>query len=187
MLRRILALSAALSAMAVSPAPACSVMPSYKNIVERKAAAAVTFHGVQVKSAKGTGCNAHYLLQYFRVEKAFGVEAVKGDTLVVATPTSSAACGIDYPQGQEVVVFAGRPACNEPAGVLFSSLGSYNVEYPSKLQVDSVYGTVAVKATRPSSQKAPPKARRDGSGFAFQAPESGVDRRDAEGRALFPR
>lgn len=175
---------------AVSLTPACSIMPDYKNILEHKALSKVTVHGVLVRKDAGKVCNTDALLLSFMVTKAFGVQAAPGDTVVVGTPASSAACGVDYPLGTEVIVFTGTPwICQGSSDLPWTSQGSFNVQSPRQAQVDSIHGTVALRETGSqdavASARSPSPIRSVHGGILFQnpaVPEARAKR--ADGRAV---
>lgn len=133
-------LVAALLGSAV-PTPACSWIESFPaNIRAKQAGADATVHGVLVKTSAGRVCEGDILRLHFLVRGASGLGAIPGDTVVIGTHPGSAACGVDYALGTEVVVFATKSpqSCRPPVDFLFTTLPSGNVERPSAAQIDSL-------------------------------------------------
>src|SRR5687768_7653944 len=104
---RALPLISAVLAAAAAGAFACSFIPENLNILQRKAKHRGTYHAVLVKTTLGQSCGTQARLLHLQVKRAFGPGAASpGDTVTLATQTSSAACGVDYPLGSELVLFA---------------------------------------------------------------------------------
>lgn len=171
------------------PASACSIMPSSKNLVERKASSPVTVHGVLVGNEIGTVCDRESRLLAFRVITAFGGGTAPGDTVVISTPTSDASCGVNYPLGTEVIVFTSTPwGCQTGTQGLGTHLASYNVERPSQVEVDSLNGATALprplKPTSVTPASNAPVPVRSGAQWTFPLREG--HRGSADGRMLSP-
>lgn len=168
---------------AVALAPACTVFWKNLTILERRDQAELTVHGKLVAKEMGTACGQSVRLLHFEVRKAFGKPAGPGDTVVIATPPNDAACGVDYPLGTEVVVFANRSPwyCATPIDMPFTSHANWNLRAPTDSQVDSLHGGPASLAY-PVNKAGRTSAA--GITMGFAAPGKGTCR--ADGRSLAP-
>lgn len=140
--RSLLFTSAAILLATAVPTTACSWVDGGipRNIRNKQASADATIHGVLVKTSTGRVCNAEVLQLHFQVRGASGIPATPGDTVIIGTPTSSAACGVSYALGTEVVVFAGGSPhfCQSPVSFPYTMLPNANVVNPSAAQLDSL-------------------------------------------------
>lgn len=147
MVNRVIIIVLAALAAAVSLGSACSVIGPGLDILGKKNQAEATVHGILVKKGVATVCQAEIRQLHFRVTKAYGFAAAPGDTVVIGTPINSAACGVDYDIGTEVVVFAAKTPyyCQPPVDQLFTSLADFNVGQPTQEQLDSLHVTLALR------------------------------------------
>lgn len=142
-------LTAGILIWGLGDAAACSwidpLPPALNTILSRKTNSQLTVHGVVLKSESGTACGSPNKLLSLKVKRAFGSPAQEGDTIVVATAQDGASCGVEYPAGMEVVLFANpHPTCTQPTGQMWTYLMNRNVPEPAPAQVDSLYGVPPV-------------------------------------------
>lgn len=183
---RNLALTAALLAAMATETLACGLLPGDPTIVERKNRVPLTIYGKVVKVDTLTFCEMPTRRLYFRIEKAFGLTAKAGDTVIVGSTATIPGCGVNYPVGQEVVVFGKEPPCPDNRIKMWSLIGNDNIEDPMFAQIDSLGGTSRVRARAAAGPATPAPRRREGARITFPSPQDGAGRRDAEGRALAP-
>lgn len=109
----------------------------------------VTLHGVLVGKEESVACGAPNIVLSFNVENTFGIYVPRGNTMTIATAASSAACGVDYPLGTEVLVFADNYfSCNQPSDLIWTYLMSNNISMPTRSQLDSLNGLPSVGLNR---------------------------------------
>lgn len=103
------------------PAAACSCIQP-KPYADRRLEYHSVFHGEVIAAGGDEGSQLRWIR--FEVIKDYSVKGSGADTLTVWTSGSGAACGVDYPVGAEVLVFAdtGSYLPAKPAGALLSGL-----------------------------------------------------------------